>query len=295
MNEYDAGVVAEGNAGGEGTDVIENGDGGSARAGNVLSEAVQSVFFVFVVGGFADAVAVKDEARAFGESHCALGVVAATQAQRESALGIEETGSAVVDQKRTQMSGAGECDAAGCRIKDGVDEGDKFSGGKVLHQQAVQFIENFGRSGAGFGQRAEHSARRRHEQSGGGAFSGNIGENQSPAAIGKWNEVVPISADSAGGDAEAGDGKAGDIRRCLGQESLLNGASFFGFAIHGFALGTLGPETVRVIDGYGDVSAEGLQKPDLLAGKGIQIGVRRGEDSDKALADKQRNRHLGMG
>src|ERR1700693_3823871 len=68
LDEYHARVVAEDHALGKGPDVIEDGDRGSVRAGDVLNQAVQSVFFFLYVGCFADAVAVEDETRTGGQS-----------------------------------------------------------------------------------------------------------------------------------------------------------------------------------------------------------------------------------
>src|ERR1700677_2864196 len=210
-------------------------------------------------------------------------------------LGIEEAWSVIVDEERKQVSGVGECNLAGRRIKDGIDHGDKFPRRKVFHQQAVEFGQHLSRRTARFCQGPQHRARGRHEQGCRCALSGDIGKNQSPAAIREGDEVVPISAHGAGGNAEAGDSKTRNVRRSLGQKSLLNGASFLNFPTHRFALVSLRLEAARIIDGDGHVIAQGLKDSKLLAEKGIQVGVRSGEYSYQALADAQWNRHLRAG
>ena len=116
-------------------------------------------------------------------------------------------------------------------IEHGVHHGHEFSGRKIVHQQLVQPGQHFARSAAGLGQRAQDAARRRHQQGGRSAFARNVGQNESPAAIGERNEVVPVAAHGTRRHAETGNHKAGNVRRTLRQQRLLNDARFLGFAV----------------------------------------------------------------
>ena len=192
------------------------------------------------------------------------------------------------------MSGAGEREVAGSGIKNGIHKGDKFPRGKVFHQQLLSLVKTS--AGVQHASARERSIPRVADMSSAAAvpFPETSASTKSPTAIGKWDEVVPISTDGAGRNAETGNGKARHVRRGLGQKSLLNGASFLSFETHGFALGTFRLEAARVMDRDRHVIAQGLKKPELLAGKSVEIGVRSGKHSYQALADVQGNRHFRM-
>src|SRR5262249_10222115 len=76
----------------------------------------------------------------------------------------------------------------------------------------------------------EHPAGGGHEERSRGALAGDVGEYQSPAAIGERNEVVPVASDGARGDRKTRDRKPWNQRRTARQQSLLNSACFLGFA-----------------------------------------------------------------
>src|ERR1700727_87444 len=111
------------------------------------------------------------------------------------------------------MAGVSERQTARAGIRHSVDQGYESSGGKILHKQVVEPGQDFAGGAVGLRERTQHATGGGHEQRGGGALSGDVGEYETPAAVGKRNEVVPVSADGAGGDAEAGNGKAGDKGR----------------------------------------------------------------------------------
>ena len=50
----------------------------------------EAVFFFVRILGFGDAVAVEDQLRSFGQRNLRFGIISATQAQRQSALGVEK-------------------------------------------------------------------------------------------------------------------------------------------------------------------------------------------------------------
>ena len=116
--------------------------------------------------------------------------------------------------------------------------------------------------------------------------------HQSPAPVGEGNEVVPVAAHGTRRHAESGNHEPGNVRRTLGQQRLLHGARFLGLAIEGGAFRALRLKAPRIVDRNRDVIAQCLQNPQLLAGKSVNLGMRRREHPNQAFANVQRNSHL---
>src|SRR5271166_6705280 len=64
LNKHHARVIAQDHVIGEGADIVQDRDCGSTGTGDVLNQAVQSVFFILLVQGLGDAVAIEDQTRA---------------------------------------------------------------------------------------------------------------------------------------------------------------------------------------------------------------------------------------
>ena len=137
----------------------------------MMSQPIDTVFFVVYIQGFGDSVAIEDKTRAGTQSHGALRIIAADSGQAEGRT--QYRGNANRLHRPAEAEDGQHWRRSRCelRIEHSVDESDEFPRGKVLDQQAVQLGQHFARSAAGFGQGAHHAARRRHEESGGGAFS----------------------------------------------------------------------------------------------------------------------------
>ena len=63
-----------------------------------------------------------------------------------------------------------------------------------------------------------------------------------------------------------------------------------GVAIECDTFGSFCLESLRVVHRHRNVIAERLQNSQLLQGKSVQLGMRRGKHADYALAHAQRNR-----
>jgi hypothetical protein len=82
-------------------------------------------------------------------------------------------------------------------------------------------------------------------------------------------------------------------RRAARQQSLLNGARFFGLAAHALALFALIAKAPGVVHCDGDVSAQSLQQPQLIGAKSVQFAMGSGENSDQIALALQRDGDFG--
>ena len=117
----------------------------------MFGQPFKAVLLFICVYRFGDAVAVEDQPRTLGESYAGFGIISASYAERQSALGVEELRSLFIDKERMQMSGIGEDHGASCRIEHGVNQGDELARRKVFYQQSIELGQNLAGSAAGFG------------------------------------------------------------------------------------------------------------------------------------------------
>jgi len=70
-----------------------------------------------------------------------------------------------------------------------------------------------------------------HGESGGDAFAGDIAQGDSQFTLGEGEKIVVVAADAEGGAAASKIIEAGDFGKALGEETLLNFAGDFDFAV----------------------------------------------------------------
>ena len=172
--------------------------------------------------------------------------------------------------------------------------GDKFAGGKILHQQAIQASQNFSRTAAGLRQRAQHAAGGGHQQRGRRSLSRNVGQHQAPASIVERNEVVPVSAHGARGNRQPGNREARNVGRTLGQQRLLDGARLASLrgssaAAHG-ALAESGAHCVPLLQRDRTSPATSRR---CSRREGIQFVMRSRKHAHQPAVHQQRNGHFG--
>src|ERR1700690_1596658 len=115
------------------------------------------------------------------------------------------------------MASVGDSQNAACWVEFGIDHSDEAATGKILDHHVVETGQNVSRSGAGLRQRTQHAASCGHEQRRRRAFAGDIGENQAPASVTQWNEVIPVAADGTRRNGKPGDTESWYQGRASGQ------------------------------------------------------------------------------
>ena len=134
------------------------------------------------------------------------------------------------------MAAVGVAEAAGAVVVLGEEEGGVGAGGGVLKEHAVDRGEKtLGRFKSDADLTAKIGLQIGHEERGGDAFSGDVADDEREAVAAEIEEVVVVSADVAGLDADAGVVEGLEHGQGLGEElgldllgdlELLGGAAF---------------------------------------------------------------------
>ena len=129
-----------------------------------------------------------------------------------------------------------------------------------------------------------------HQQTGGHAFTGDIADQHSHAAVGEFEEIVVVAAHRAARRGLAGDIQPFDRRRGSGQQALLDQRGLLHLLGHG-ALGFLDLVETDVLDANGGDVGHDREQIEILARK-LADQVRRVEidQPDDAVVGLQGNR-----
>ena len=238
-----------------GDDILEEGLGGlGAVAEEGFDEAGFAVFFAIFAEGLGDAVGVEDKGVAGVDSSFADFAVPLFEDAQDGGGRVEAVDRIVAAKdERRRMAAINVAEAAGGDVVVGEEEGGEGAVGSVLGKELVDGAKNIFQAILGNGAlAAEIGLQIRHEESGGDAFTGNVGDHQAEAAGAEVEKVVIVAADGACREAAAAIVEGVDRRAQLGKKAALDFVGdfqFLGGAAFGFEFGgggaALGLEGVR--------------------------------------------------
>ena len=217
--------------------------------------------FVGVVLGFDDPIGVKADAIARVERNGGLGtLLSGHDAQREAADGVKGGDGGAANESGRVVAGAGVAEFVAGGVEHAVEGGHERSvdDGVIVDEFLVEVVEELAgvlgaaREGAGDG------VRDRHEDGGGSAVPGDVGDEESPAAVGEFEDVVVVAAGVGGGLVSSGEFEPRDLGELCGQERALDVADDLEFAVErAVGVGEFLPE-----DEVAGGSAEEVALPD---------------------------------
>ena len=181
--------------GSEGRVLLERGD-----------EAVFAELFFGLVEGFGDSVGVEGEDVAGGELAVDGGGVPVFEEAEDGGGGLEMLDVAVVaEEDAGEMAAVGVTEAAGVVVVVGEEDGGVSAVDGVLVEEAIDGPEEE----LGFVARegelaAEVGLEIGHEERGGDAFAGDVADDEAETLVSEGEEVVVVSADVAGLNADSG-------------------------------------------------------------------------------------------
>src|SRR5712671_3049161 len=162
--QYRCRVVAQTCAVHKFSDIGEQDLQANIRGLHLGEKPLRTILFAGPKSSFGDAVGIKGETRLRAECDFGLGEFAGGDSERQSFLSRDPTMAVGLDEKRRQMSSAGQSQFAGCRIELRIHHGDKSAAGKIFDHHVVEASQHLTRSGTSLRERAQHAARGRHQQ-----------------------------------------------------------------------------------------------------------------------------------
>src|SRR5690242_8067066 len=108
----------------------------------MCQQSLRAVFFTLEAGRFRDAIAIQHDPRSCGQINDSFREVTSAYPQRNAALAVHKACLFARDPERLKMSGTGEGKSAGRRIKNAIDQSDKFSRREVGEKKRVEPFQN---------------------------------------------------------------------------------------------------------------------------------------------------------
>ncbi len=186
----------------------------------------------------------------------------------------------LADDDGSIVAGVGVFHFAGHVVDGGEEAGDEFVVGGVGFDGVIEAADEFGDVGLQFAEGVDAGLEAGHEERGGQAFAGDIGDDEEETAVGHGDVVIIIAADGTAGMGTAGEFEARQNGRGLGEEAPLNIGGLFE-VVGQQAFGVLDFDEAGVFDADGGDVGEDGEEAESFGVEGVKdVGGIDVEDAD---------------